>query len=51
MTELKHEKCPKCKHRVLYTESERENGICDRCADKLAESYNEQQDWNHWHND
>lgn len=46
---LYYEHCTKCKG-ILIHDNEMQNGICDSCADKLINKYNEQKEWDYYHN-
>jgi hypothetical protein len=44
-----HTLCPSCKRRGLYTEIERDTGICGYCADRQYEAHMERREFEHYH--
>lgn len=51
MPEDKIETCPFCKKRGLFSQDEKDLRICNRCADRQYENYQEQAEWNYYHRD
>lgn len=41
--------CPHCRKRLLYTEIERDTGICGFCADRMYEREQSRREWAYFH--
>lgn len=49
--EEKLDTCPHCKKRPLWSHDERYLRICNQCADRQYERYQERMEWGHYHHD